>query len=591
MLFKGHLRILELSTKFSIMKFVTARKSILSSTFFLIIPLISFSSVQKLDSVSGKQIKKLSTFCKIWGFLKYYHPYPSSKDVDWDKTLVDNYQKVKESKSKAEFNNLINDIIILSTGKLKEYDKVFYQEDSAGLNIDFNWILDTSLINGTTSSYLLSIKNNHRPFRNKFVKGASYVGNPIFNENAYPDMFFPKESFRFLALARYWNVIEYFYPNKYLMDIKWDTSLVSAIPIFMCSTNLNDYYRAIQWISARINDSHASIVYNPELKMNTRVPPIWVFYLDDTLIVTSFINDSIENTVSVKIGDKIFSINGSTVKEKWADEQIHHSASNVEWSEKVNTGMSGLLRSENDSTTLMVLRDRQVLQIKVKNYSWNEILMLIIKASHSKTKPSAVYTDTISGKKYGYLNLGEIESSSVDSFFCSMNGVDYLIIDVRESSSDVMTWGKVANKIVRGKKYVAKISYPDYAHPGYLKFRQSSLAVGTNKQDYYQGNVIILIDHGVMSHGEYATMALSMAPKAILIGTRTAGADGNVSEVVLPGNYHCEFTGLGWYYLNGKQTQRIGIIPNINVDYSLDSELKQGDPIMQRALEFIRNGQ
>jgi len=94
MLFKGHLRILELSTKFSIMKFVTARKSILSSTFFLIIPLISFSSVQKLDSVSGKQIKNLSTFCKIWGFLKYYHPYPSSKDVDWDKTLVDNYQKV-----------------------------------------------------------------------------------------------------------------------------------------------------------------------------------------------------------------------------------------------------------------------------------------------------------------------------------------------------------------------------------------------------------------------------------------------------------------------------------------------------------------
>jgi len=41
--------------------------------------------------------------------------------------------------------------------------------------------------------------------------------------------------------------------------------------------------------------------------------------------------------------------------------------------------------------------------------------------------------------------------------------------------------------------------------------------------------------------------------------------DSNVSNIVLPGNIYTSFTGLGVYYPDGRETQKIGIIPDIEV--------------------------
>ena len=86
------------------------------------------------------------------------------------------------------------------------------------------------------------------------------------------------------------------------------------------------------------------------------------------------------------------------------------------------------------------------------------------------------------------------------------------------------------------------------------------------------------------------SLALRMAPDATVIGTQTAGADGDVSTVIFPGHYRCNFTGLGWFYADGRQTQRIGIVPDVKVDYSSEDVLNRQDPIMKAALELIRKG-
>jgi carboxyl-terminal processing protease len=50
----------------------------------------------------------------------------------------------------------------------------------------------------------------------------------------------------------------------------------------------------------------------------------------------------------------------------------------------------------------------------------------------------------------------------------------------------------------------------------------------------YHGKVIILVNELTQSHAEFTVMALQAAPHSIVIGSQTAGADGNVSWVFLP---------------------------------------------------------
>ena len=52
-------------------------------------------------------------------------------------------------------------------------------------------------------------------------------------------------------------------------------------------------------------------------------------------------------------------------------------------------------------------------------------------------------------------------------------------------------------------------------------------------------------------------MAFQTIPGAIVIGSQTAGADGNVSKFYLPGGIHTCFSGVGIYYPDGTETQRV----------------------------------
>jgi C-terminal processing protease CtpA/Prc len=106
----------------------------------------------------------------------------------------------------------------------------------------------------------------------------------------------------------------------------------------------------------------------------------------------------------------------------------------------------------------------------------------------------------------------------------------------------------------------------------------------------YRGRVAILVDERTQSHAEFSVMALRTAPENKVIGSQTAGADGNVTPLVLPGGIRTLFTGLGVYYPDGRETQRIGIVPDIEVRPTLAGLRGGRDEVLERALEYIRTG-
>ena len=91
------------------------------------------------------------------------------------------------------------------------------------------------------------------------------------------------------------------------------------------------------------------------------------------------------------------------------------------------------------------------------------------------------------------------------------------------------------------------------------------------------------------SQAEYTTMAFQTAPNVCVIGSTTAGADGNVSTIILPGNLQTYISGIGVYYPDGTETQRVGIVPDIEVKPTIEGIRNGIDEPLQKAIEIINS--
>jgi C-terminal processing protease CtpA/Prc len=100
--------------------------------------------------------------------------------------------------------------------------------------------------------------------------------------------------------------------------------------------------------------------------------------------------------------------------------------------------------------------------------------------------------------------------------------------------------------------------------------------------------VAILVDEVTESQAEYTTMAFRAAPGALVIGSTTAGADGDVSTIPLPGGYSSYISGLGVFYPDKRPTQRVGIIPNIVVTPTIEGIRAGRDELIEEAVRQIR---
>ena len=133
----------------------------------------------------------------------------------------------------------------------------------------------------------------------------------------------------------------------------------------------------------------------------------------------------------------------------------------------------------------------------------------------------------------GYLYPGALKKGEIDSIMNEFMDKEGLIVDLRCYPSDFIVFSLGKYLMPEPTEFV-KFTFGDWKVPGKFYYGES-LKVGEKRDDYFKGKVVILINETTQSQAEYTTMALRVAPRATVIGSTTAGADGNVSSIILPG--------------------------------------------------------
>ncbi len=75
------------------------------SVFLLLFLSLNFSA----QTVTETQ--KLESLCRIWGFLKYYHPHVANGNLNWDKQLFQKMIELESVYDKETLNTLYSDWI------------------------------------------------------------------------------------------------------------------------------------------------------------------------------------------------------------------------------------------------------------------------------------------------------------------------------------------------------------------------------------------------------------------------------------------------------------------------------------------------
>jgi len=123
------------------------------------------------------------------------------------------------------------------------------------------------------------------------------------------------------------------------------------------------------------------------------------------------------------------------------------------------------------------------------------------------------------------------------------------------------------------------------SYPGKFIWEKAK-KVRSNKNKYYIGKVIVLVNEETQSSAEYSTMILQVGDNVITIGSQTSGADGDISKINFLG-YRSYISGLGVFYPDGTETQRVGVKIDVVVKPTIKGIQEGRDEILEKALELI----
>ena len=183
-----------------------------------------------------------------------------------------------------------------------------------------------------------------------------------------------------------------------------------------------------------------------------------------------------------------------------------------------------------------------------------------------------------------YVKASGLEEKDVPRLIQQALEATGLIVDLRGYPKSFLIYA-LGQHLVSEPTEFARISMPTLQRPG--EFQWSDPLELTPKAPYYDKPIAILVDEMTQSQAEYTAMAYRANPNAIVIGSQTAGADGNVSRISLPGGSRTAISGIGIFYPDKTPTQRIGIVPDIVVKPTICGIRDGRDEVLDTAIEHI----
>ena len=424
---------------------------------------------------------------------------------------------------------------------------------------------------------------NYARSSQKYNKQSSNRDSDSFEPMSTEFSAFPSREERLLAAFKIWNVAEHFFAYKHLMDKPWTSVLTEYLPEFEAATDSLDYVLTIARMITHLQDGHVGVRSPAFSEYLGRAPaPVWVRFIEEVPVVTGFRDDSVAVASGIKLGDEILEIDGRPVQNRINQLAPYLAASNS-WAH--NRYIAGLLLNGDNETvcrikvqgedgkprTVELPRDRR---FRASSYRSGEVIRVV--------------DDNI-----GYVDLDRLTLAESRLLFSKLKDTKAIIFDMRgypmTTISEMALRLGIDPEVPMAKSRLPIVEGINVDGGSALTYSEVLQFIRGPVDEVYEGPTVMLIDERAQSASEYHGMALVAANGTTLIGSETAGANGNVTYMDIPGGLSISFSGLDISFPDGTQLQRKGLQPDIRILPTIQGIRDGRDEVLEAAIGYLND--
>lgn len=391
----------------------------------------------------------------------------------------------------------------------------------------------------------------------------------------HPEGFIPSgddRATRLAAIALAWGIFQHFYPYFNAVESDWPGALRQALHAAAGDPDARAFLDTLRRLVAELHDGHGRVGHS-SLQIRGHLPLLWD-WIEDQLVVTRV---APEGAADLQPGDAILSIDGKPSLAALTEREALISGATLSW------------RRARSVFELAMGNAGQEIRLEVASLA-GETRTVTLKATlppYGEGSLQEQRPEKIAEVRPGiyYLDLDRINDEDFRVVVDRLAQAQGIVFDLRgyPSLSPILIAHLIDEPVSSARWNVPVVTRPNREG---MTFDFSNWWVMPEKPRL-TAKVAFLTDGRAISYAETYLGIIEHYRLAEIVGSATAGTNGNVNPFTLLGGYRVSWTGMQVLKHDGSRHHGVGIRPTIPVTRTRRGVAEGRDEVLERALEVV----
>jgi len=380
-------------------------------------------------------------------------------------------------------------------------------------------------------------------------------------------------------------------------DLDWEAEVLATIPKALSARSMEDYYRTLAELVARLGDGHTNITYPRSITAEYDRVPLDLEPVQGRFVVTRIGAAASLRRAGVLRGDTLLAIDDVPTPEALETRVLRY--------QSFSTGQAALAYG---ASHLLVGPEGAPVRLLLERPDGRSFVASLRYVSRqpdgsnfgSSKGPPVRSTEVRPG--IHWIELDSFESAETSRAFVEelrrldLAAVRGLILDVRRNSggNSAVGWDVISHLVDEPMETSAwKTRMHVAAHRAWGRqpewFQGTAPVIQPARDLRYLGPGVVLTSAFTYSAAEDFCVPLKHAGRAVLVGASTGGSTGQPLKVYLPGGGSLRVCSKRDSFPDGTEFVGVGIEPDVKVERTVDDVAQGIDPVLDRAIQLLEN--
>lgn len=538
--------------------------------------------------LTARALENLEAFARLYGYVRWFHPAP--EDVDWNAVALAGVDRIEAAADAADLSARLVELFAplaptlqVSSEGLPGVPAVETAEELVrwrhfGVGMRPAPPRPTpyrsELIDAETYEDLTGSLPGGVAFRLPLTAPRPGSGwSPSHFDLQRPPYYRPSgqdRTTRLAAVVVAWSAMQHFYPNFDVVGDRWRDALPPTLAEAAIARSEAEFVNVLERLTVPLVDGHAMIT--PQDRSGS-LPFQWDWVEGQLVIVQDV------ESLGLSAGDVVLRINGQA-----SQDAIEHEASLISGSpqwrlyrahERLRSGPVGTAVALEVATPQGCARSLDV------------SLMAREPADHLREPRPPTVSEL--GDEILYIDL--TRASAEDLSDADFSRASAVIFDMRGYPGGIRPTflSHLIDQEISTAPFEVEIAIRPDRDPTGRTIYDGAWAISP-AQPRFSGRTVFLTDARAFSYAETILGMVEAFDIGVIFGSATAGANGDINTIVLPGRRSLIWTGMEVPRHDRQPLHGVGIPPDIPVERTINGIRRHEDEVLEAALKWLREG-